>query len=120
MRPSVSVGPPAGNGTTIEIGRDGAEFHLLQPEVGEDGQITRREHLIELVVRRHRDVQGLEHLAGQRIVRRRGEVGQEQRHVLADDPDRQPEVIADAGEADGAPDAGLLAQRVYEAVQIGG
>ena len=98
----------------VEVGRDRAEFHLVEAEVREDGQVARREHLVELVVGGHRDVQGLEHLAGQRIVRRRGEVGQEQRHVLAEDPDRHEEVVAHAGEADGAAHARLPAQRLDE------
>ena len=105
-------------GVQVEVGRDRAEFHLLQAEIGEDGQVARREHLDEFVVGGHRDVQGLEYLAGQRVVHRRGEVGEEQRHLLADDPDRHPEVVAHAREADGAADAGLPAERAQEPVKI--
>src|ERR1700760_4419704 len=53
-------------GVEVEVGRYRAEFHLLQAEVGEDRHVARGQHLIELVVRRDRDVAGLERLPGQR------------------------------------------------------
>ena len=34
----------------VEVGRDGAEFHFIEPEVHEDGEVTRREHLVEFII----------------------------------------------------------------------
>src|ERR1700676_933440 len=45
MRPSVSVGPPAGNGTTIEIGRDGkvsAPARAIRDAVGNTAAPAKR------------------------------------------------------------------------------
>jgi hypothetical protein len=67
-----------------------------------------------------RDVQRLEHLAGQRIVCRGGEVGEEHRHLIAEDADRHEEEIVDAGEADGAAHARLPAQGLDEVIQVSG
>ena len=34
----------------VEVSRDRAEFHLIEPEVREDGEVTSREHLVEFVI----------------------------------------------------------------------
>ena len=47
----------------VEVGRDRAEFHFIEPEVRENREVTRREHLVEIVICGHRDVQGVKHLA---------------------------------------------------------
>jgi hypothetical protein len=105
----------------VEVGRDRAEFHLVQAEVREDRHVPGREHLVEfLAVCGHRNVQGLEYLTGQRIVHRRGEVGEEHRHVIAEDPNRHEKEVVDAGEADGAAHTRLPAQGLDEVVQVGG
>jgi hypothetical protein len=59
-------------------------------------------------------------LTSQRVVRRRGEVGEEHRHVIADHADRHEEEVVDAGEPDGAAHARLPAQGLDEVVQVSG
>jgi hypothetical protein len=59
----------------------------------EDGQVARGQHLIEVLVFGQLDLQVLEHLAGERPVHRRGEVGQEHRDLPADGPQRHEEIV---------------------------
>jgi len=47
------------------------EIHLVHAEVGEDGHLPRRQHLVQVVVVGDRDLEKLQHLAGQRPVPRR-------------------------------------------------
>ena len=80
-----------------------------KPEVGEQREITSRNDVVEVFVRRFGDAEPLQSFARQRPFVGGRDVGQQQPDALAAQPHRDEEVIGDVDEADGHL-AGLLAQ----------
>src|SRR5262249_6920047 len=102
----------------VQVARQRAQLHLVDTQVGEDGQVAGRENLVEVViVLGNGYVQVVEDLAGKGPVHRGSEIRKEHRDLATDNAQRNEEVIANGSEADGAANAWLLAQGVDEAVQ---
>ncbi len=52
----------------VQAAADGSEFHLVEAEVGEDRQVPDGEHLVQVLLIRHGDLEVVEYLLGQGIV----------------------------------------------------
>src|SRR5215471_11663539 len=73
-------------GKQVQVAREHPQIHLVDAEVGEDGQVAGGQHLIEVLVFRQLDLEVAEYLVGERPVQRRGEIGEKHRHLAADHP----------------------------------
>jgi hypothetical protein len=105
-------------GEEVEVAREHPQVHLIDAEIGEDGQVPDGQHLIEVLVFGQLDPEMVEHLPGKRPVHRRGEVGEEHRHLPADGPQHHEEIVADRRQPERPADAGLLAQRLDQPGEI--
>src|SRR5258708_2484781 len=101
----------------VQVAGQRAKFHLVDAQVGEYGEVSGREDLVEVVVLGNGYVQVVEDLAGEGPVHRRGEIRKEHRNLATDNAQGDEEIISHGGQADGAGNTGLLAQGMDEAVQ---
>jgi hypothetical protein len=106
-------------GVQVEPAADGRELHLVQPQVSEDRQVPGREDLVDVLLVGDGDLQVVEYLLRQRVIKRRGNVGQQKRHLAAEHPDCHEEVVIYPGEPDSPGNAGLLPQHPDESGEVG-
>ena len=89
-----------------------------QAEVGDDAEVAGG--LLVLVVVGQRQVEPVDHRAGDRPVGGGGDVREQQPHLGAEHPDQHEEVLVDRHQADGPPVAGVPAQLHAQPVEVRG